>query len=1175
MQNVKLVVVGDGAVGKSCLLISYTTNAFPGEYIPTVFDNYSANVMVDGKPINLGLWDTAGQEDYDRLRPLSYGQTDVFLICFSVSSPHSLANVEPKWYPEIQHHAPGVPILLVGCKSDLRADASMGQALKAKGLNFTTREEAQAVAKRIGAVSYLECSALTQEGISALFNEAIRSSLNKSMAKKSKGGRKEKNKIPLPNPPVMPPAGKAPLTNILTSTFGNDWGTLVDKEDNADVEFVCADGQHFPAHKSILWSASPLFRQIFEEEQQPNFSYTKAARNAGVTSAIANLFDTLKISRATAKAFEEKSIEPAALLNLTDADITKLVPKVGQRKKLLKYIADQKPKQAEDEFKVEKPVQPEPEPEVKEETQEVATTPVPPEVKLPPIVEVTAIAIDVSGSMNTPFEQGRTRLEAVKQMFYGFRDQTAALEHGSRHRLGLLDYDAKVIVHSNPTENFQVFEDVIDSMKCRGATAIYLAIREACNMLRPFRAQNPEADLRVVVLSDGQNNEDSVTATQALQDLYNLGAVCDGIIVGNQADKNLLRVVQASGGMCFQILSLADAFETLESPAVVSMMKRRAGAPKPAYVPREAPRNIEGIEVASLARGAVVTAAPAKALTVEPLRAVLDRIGAPGGTQGRIAKELAEFAEEKTPFVPFAGGFSSGRIDYLRLLMVCSQKSIYAGGVFELFVEFQSDYPFKPPNVRFVTPIYHYAINSDGKLCLPLLLDKWSPATTISTVLDEIAMLVQESHVFDPNGELASRAMLSELLRVNPVEYKTNAATQTKLHASKSLQERMSELLGGASAASVAISLPPAEESDDDDDDDLEPAVSGNLHTAINQGKWRAFAAVNILSPDDGAVGPGANAVAQDDDIVGPGEEEHKPSSSKKNKTVFTVSSEIESATFQRVLQFLYSGSVSVASRRDGVKPMIKAAKMFKCADLASIGQNILSNQIALNPSIGTLHNDRAGEVAVKAFLNKENLADLTFVLASADGKESKANDAVSVAAHSCLLKCRSQVMAERLSGQTQVTVPNWVPLKEFLAVLEFLYSDHCAIDQCDPILLLRVANEFGVARLITLLELFLTKYIDKNVTTQIEKSSVDVVGILNVAQANNAKQLVNFCLHFLSSTFGPSSKRKEFANLSTAHLNHITENQWPPLKYLADVADYEKEVARIKKANGDNCSIM
>ncbi|KAK3782972.1 hypothetical protein RRG08_057768 [Elysia crispata] len=170
MDNVKLVVVGDGAVGKSCLLIAYTTNSFPQEYVPTVFDNYSANVMVDGKPYNLGLWDTAGQEDYDRLRPLSYPQTDVFLICFSVSSHDSLSNVAAKWIPEIRHHCPDVPVMLVACKTDLRGKEETSSG---PGKRCVTSEEGQAVAKEVKA-AYAETSALLQDGLHSCFERAVR-----------------------------------------------------------------------------------------------------------------------------------------------------------------------------------------------------------------------------------------------------------------------------------------------------------------------------------------------------------------------------------------------------------------------------------------------------------------------------------------------------------------------------------------------------------------------------------------------------------------------------------------------------------------------------------------------------------------------------------------------------------------------------------------------------------------------------------------------------------------------------------------------------------------------------------------------------------------------------------------------------------------------------------------
>lgn len=173
MQNIKAVVVGDGAVGKTCMLISYSSDAFPGEYIPTVFDNYSANVMYKNKAYMVSLWDTAGQEDFAALRPLSYPQTDVFLMCYSVISRVSFSNVRNAWYPEIRHYNPETPVLLVGTKKDLRGDEAMVQRLRARGETAITGDEGEELCRELDLQGFMECSALTQEGLHATFTKAI------------------------------------------------------------------------------------------------------------------------------------------------------------------------------------------------------------------------------------------------------------------------------------------------------------------------------------------------------------------------------------------------------------------------------------------------------------------------------------------------------------------------------------------------------------------------------------------------------------------------------------------------------------------------------------------------------------------------------------------------------------------------------------------------------------------------------------------------------------------------------------------------------------------------------------------------------------------------------------------------------------------------------------------
>ncbi|KAI4804968.1 hypothetical protein E4T44_11105 [Aureobasidium sp. EXF-8845] len=213
----KLVLLGDGACGKTSLLnvftrgyelLATTTHAtlltcdqilpnslvrrlvasyprrssltrIPASSEPTVFENYVHDIFIDNVHVELSLWDTAGQEEFDRLRSLSYDDTHAIMLCFSVDSPDSLENVESKWVAEIAENCPGVKLVLVALKCDLREQANDDEESNEPKRPMIDYKRGLAVAEKIKALRYLgaECSAMKNRGVNEAFTEAARVAL--------------------------------------------------------------------------------------------------------------------------------------------------------------------------------------------------------------------------------------------------------------------------------------------------------------------------------------------------------------------------------------------------------------------------------------------------------------------------------------------------------------------------------------------------------------------------------------------------------------------------------------------------------------------------------------------------------------------------------------------------------------------------------------------------------------------------------------------------------------------------------------------------------------------------------------------------------------------------------------------------------------------------------------
>lgn len=283
-EYIKCVVVGDGGVGKTCLITTWACEKnfclkeLVKTHVSTVWahDHYRNDrdileksiVKVDGGNVSLRLWDTFGYHDKDRR--FAYKGADVVLLCFSLCQPKSLQNVSKIWIPEIRHKVPTTPVVIAGCQGDLRYMYRNKDYLNIdKGLlykivqekDIVTPDEGRAVAQEIGA-PYYECSVLNKYGVEDVFNNVIRAAMVEKRKLRFWSTQLRRVQYPQIQAPMKPPPLYLPKVTVPPTTLHNDLYKLLFNQSEGDVVFNVR-GQCFRAHKICLTVSAKIFEDLF------------------------------------------------------------------------------------------------------------------------------------------------------------------------------------------------------------------------------------------------------------------------------------------------------------------------------------------------------------------------------------------------------------------------------------------------------------------------------------------------------------------------------------------------------------------------------------------------------------------------------------------------------------------------------------------------------------------------------------------------------------------------------------------------------------------------------------------------------------------------------------------------------------------------------------------------
>jgi ubiquitin-conjugating enzyme E2 D/E len=403
-----------------------------------------------------------------------------------------------------------------------------------------------------------------------------------------------------------------------------------------------------------------------------------------------------------------------------------------------------------------------------------------------PVAQIDVIVIDVSGSMraSSTLDQLKTREDVSKILFHTLVDKLIGLE--LNHALGIVAFGERLT--SIPiTREYERFHDELGRLDAnQGSTKLFDGLFAATQMVESYvgalAADVPRPKKRIFVLTDGEDNASTHAPWQVTQLMQQKGIVCDCIPLAGE-NSILYAICTASGGMCFNVVSEQQGAALFEREPVLHLLSREQ--------PAESPRGVDdlasfqtfvdlGKQTRPVDAIVKVESTMVHASTLRPADVPTSIRSSASGSTRRVLREYRELSEHPI----------DGWSVYVCENSVHSWKAVlqglpapYLGGCFLVTISIPADYPHRPPRVNFETPIYHPNINADGRICLDILKDAWSPALSIPKLLSSITTLV-----LSPDAEDPLDVWKAELFRVNRTQYYSEAQKHTTDHASESFE---------------------------------------------------------------------------------------------------------------------------------------------------------------------------------------------------------------------------------------------------------------------------------------------------------------------------------------------------------------------------------------------------